>query len=259
MARINVNNLSRLLKEVHNAQKMWKKQNYEESVIEFKDEIEKILEVLNFYGKWKSKFQGENIAEKMMPEIFMDGLTSLHFALLGLYKYANMVLRSQLETALRLIYFMDHPREYEWWLDGNEWYKGVRQTYVWGEDFSYFKQIGKINKFDKECEAKKKIFSGSGSGKTGDLLKEIYGNLSKSIHTSAQHFQTSIGRFSPKYSKPKMEEWIKSCMDLQCYILVSMILSFPDEFKKMSTTEQSTILSKGVVDPTYIDKIKALI
>jgi|GEM_PF-2499532 len=259
MARINVNNLPRLLKNVHTAQKKWRQQNYEQSIVEFKDENEKILEIMNFYGKWKGHFHGKKIAEKMIPEIFMDGLTSMHFALLGLYKYANMCLRSQLETALRLIYFIDHPREYGWWLNSNEWYKSVRQNYVWGEDFSYFKQIDFINKFDKDCEGKKKIYSPSSSGKTGDLLKDIYGKLSKSIHTSAQHFQTSTGKFSPKYSKPRMEEWIKSCKDLQCYILISLILSFPNEFKKMSPTEKNMILTKGVVDQDYIDKINKII
>ncbi|NQU98429.1 hypothetical protein HQ533_03095 [Candidatus Woesearchaeota archaeon] len=259
MARINVSTFPRMLKSVHNAQKKWRQQNYENSITKFKDEIEKTLEILNFYGKWKSKFSGQKITDKMIPEIFMDGLSSLHFALWGQYKYANMGLRSQLETALRLIYFMDHPREYEWWLSGNEWYKGQKGAYVWGDDFNYFKQIDKINKFDKNLAGEKKIYSSSSSGKSGNLLKEIYGKLSKSIHTSAQHFQTSIGRFSPKYSMSKMETWLKSCKDLQCYIIVSLILSFPKEFKKMSSIERSTILTKGVVDSVYIKKINEVI
>ena len=258
MVRINVNNLPRMLRSVHNAQNQWRQQNYAKSVNEFKDDIEKILEILNFYGKWKSKFSGQ-IAEKMMPEIFMDGLTSLYFALFGFYKAANMGLRSQLETALRLIYFMDHLREYEWWLNGNEWYKGQKGTYVWGDEFNYFKQIDKISEFEKDLDSNKKIYSGSSSGKTGNLLKEIYGKLSMSIHTSAQHFQTSTSKFTPKYSRPKMEEWIKSCRDLQCYIIVSLILCFPKEFNKMSTTEKSAILNKGVVEEDYINKINGLI
>lgn len=259
MARIKVNDFPRLLKNVHNAQKKWRPQNYKNSIAEFWDKIEEILEILNFYGKWKNKFQEVKIAEKMIPEIFMDGLNSLYFALLGLYKYANMCLRSQLETALRFIYFIDHKREYEWWLSGNEWYKSSKQAYVWGDDFSYFKNIDIINKFDKGCEGGKKIYSSSGSGRSGDLMKEIYSKLSKSIHTSATHFQTSTGKFSPKYSKPRMQDWIKSCKDLQCYIIISLILSFPSEFKKMSTTESDTILTKSIADQDYIRKIKELI
>lgn len=259
MARIKVNDFPRLLKSVHNAQKKWRPQNYGKSITEFHDNIEEILEILNIYGKWKNKLQEIEIAEKMIPEIFIDGLNGLYFALLGLYKYANMCLRSQLETALRFIYFIDHKREYEWWLSGNEWYKSLKQAYVWGDDFSYFKNIDIINKFDKDCEGSKKIYSSSRSGKSGDLMKELYSKLSKSIHTSAGHFQTSTGVFSPKYLKHGMQYWIKSCKDLQCYIIISLILSFPSEFKKMSSTEKDTILTKSIADKDYIRQIKKLI
>ena len=58
MARINVNTLPRMLKSVHKAQNKWRQQNYAKSVNEFKNEIEQILEILNFYGKWKSNGMG---------------------------------------------------------------------------------------------------------------------------------------------------------------------------------------------------------
>jgi hypothetical protein len=259
MEGIKVNDFPKLLKNVHNAQKKWRPKNYMNSIAEFHDEIEEILEILNFYGKWNNKFQEVKIAEKMIPEIFMDGLNSLYFALLGLYKYANMCLRSQLETALRFIYFIDHKKEYEWWLSGNVWYKKSKQAYVWGDDFSYFENIDIISKFDKGCEGGKKIYSSSGSGKSGDLMKEIYSKLSKSIHTSATHFQTSTGKFSPKYSKRGMNDWIKLCKDLQCYIIISLILSFPSEFNKMSKKDINTILEKSISDNDYIREIKSLI
>ncbi|MCK4729895.1 MAG: hypothetical protein KAT28_01110 [Candidatus Aenigmarchaeota archaeon] len=256
MVRFQINNLPTLIKTVHNAQKIWRKQNWEKSIIDQDNNIEKVLEILNLYGKWKNKFHGDKIAEKIMPEIFADGINGLHFALLGLYKYANMCLRSQMESALRMIYFIDHKIEYDWWLNDNEWYINVKQKYVWGSDFTYFKQLSKIDTFDQQCNANKKIYSGR---KTGDLLKRLYAQLSKSIHTSADHFQTSTGRYSPKYDEAKFQEWIKNCNDLQCYIMISLILAFPDIFKKMTSSEQDSILNKAIVDLDYIQKIQSVI
>jgi len=261
MSKLKIALLPKLLQNVHKAQKKWRQTNYETSIKEFQNEIEQILEILNYYGKWNSKFKGDEIAEKMLPEIFMDGLNSLNLATFGLYKYANMCLRSQLETALRLIYFIDHKREFGWWVNENEWYSKSKQylNYVWGDDFSYFKQIENIAEFDDKTTGDKKIYSSTSSGKSGDLLKKVYGKLSKSIHTSAQHFQTSTGKFSPKYSKPKMEDWIKTCKDVQCFIIVSVILSFPIEFKKMTQSEQNAILTKGVVDTEYKQFIEEIL
>lgn len=256
MARFKIDDLPQLLKAVHNAQNKWRKQNWKKSIIDESNEIEKVLEILNLYGKWKNKFHGDIIAEKIIPEIFADGINGLHFALLGLYKYANMCLRSQMESALRMIYFIDHKIEYEWWLNDNEWYLNIKQTYVWGSDFIYFKQLSKINAFDRQCNANKRIYSGK---KSGDLLKILYAQLSKSIHTSADYFQTSTGRYSPKYDKAKFQEWIKNCNDLQCYIMISLILAFPHIFKEMTTTEQSHILNKAIIDPDYIQKIRSVI
>ena len=257
MDRFKIDDLPPLVKTVHNAQKKWRKQNWEMSIIDQDDDIERVLEILNIYGKWKNKFHGDKIAEKIMPEIFTDGINGLHFALLGLYKYANMCLRAQMESALRMIYFINHKIEYEWWLNDNEWYINVKQKYVWGSDFIYFKQLSKINAFDQQCVNDKRIYSGN--NKKGNLLKGLYSQLSKSIHTSADYFQTSTGRYSPKYDKEKFQEWIKNCNDLQCYIMISLILAFPHIFKEMTPTEQNHILNKAIIDPNYIQEIRSVI
>ncbi|MFH2106491.1 MAG: hypothetical protein ABII22_04470 [Candidatus Micrarchaeota archaeon] len=257
MRKITISKLPKLLQTVHKAQVKWKNDNYSESVHDFQNEIESILELLNLYAKWKSKFHDEKITQKMFPEIFMDGISSLHFALLGLYKYSNMCLRSQLETALRLIYFIDHKREYNWWLQDNEWYRKQSLSYVWGSDFSYFKELKNIRDFDNACDGPKKIFSAK--KKKGDLLENIYGQLSKSIHASATHFQTSTGRYSPRYTKNKMEEWISNFKKIQCYIFICLILVFPEEFKKMIASDQDVILNKGIGDADFIRIIKTVI
>jgi hypothetical protein len=171
---------------------------------------------------------------------------AVHFACTGLYKYAYICLRAQLETSLRLVYFSAHSVEFKWWLDGNEWYRSGLQKDVWGEGYSYFTNLDLIKKFDKD----KELFV---------RIKNSYSRLSKYVHSSPESFQTRPGSISPKYNIGQFKIWLDMSNEILDYINLIFILSFYDKFISLSPTEQKTILEKGIMDRKFKAKLKEVL
>lgn len=243
MSAFRTNNLKSLTKKVHESQRKWRDKNWKKTMGKHGDEIEDILEKISVFNKWEDKLKSEKVAKKLFPEIFIDAFSSVHFACFGFYKYANMCLRSELETTLRLIFFATHPVEFKWWIEGNMVYKNILNPAkdVWGQGFLYFENLENVQKFEKNCSNDKKIFSAK-------KFKNLYSFLSQFIHTSAGHFQSRPGKFSPAYDKEEFRTWFDRCKEVQTYINILLALSFSNVFKGMSVNAKDIVLTKGIGD-----------
>ena len=254
MVVFKIGNLPTEVKNIHESQNKWRGKNWKETLKKHSQDIEKLLKKINLFDIWSNKLQTIPATKALIREIFMDAFISIHFAGYALYKYANMCLRSELEMALRLIFFSTHPTEFKWWTEGNEWYR-KSQNYpdVWGRSYHYFEYLDNIKEFEELCDEDKKLFGGSGID-----IKKIHKILSKSIHSGAGYFQTRPDRISPKYNISEFNNWHKIYEKVQSYINILLVLSFKDKFKDMTPVQKNKILDRGM-DNYHKERVKQVI
>src|SRR3989304_7886553 len=146
MAKFDPNNLPELTKSMYVAQQNWSAQNWKDTLLKHSKEVEELFKKIKVYDLWENILRDKHgsVSNDLIPEIRMDAILSVHFACMGLYKQANVCLRAQLETALRLVHFSTHPVEFKWWRDGivdlggQEW---------WGKGYDYFCRLVKVKGF----------------------------------------------------------------------------------------------------------------
>lgn len=242
-------------KTIHKNQNKWRRKNWEKTLKENKQDIEKLITKINLFDIWANKLQSFSPAKILIPEIFMDACISIHFAGYGLYKYTHMCLRSELETTLRLVYFSTHEVEFNWWAKGNEWY---REKYnwpdVWGRGYTYFTLLDVIDDFEELCDDRKKLFGEKGKG----AISRVHKELSKFIHSGAGHFQTRADRVSPEYNPDEFRGWHETYERVQIYIHIILALGFADKFKDMASSQRNKILNIGI-DDYYREKVKQVL
>lgn len=243
MKPFNIDNLKPPLKDVYEAQNKWCDTNWQETLKKHNKELNKSLEKADLFDVWSNKLQNDSVAKSLIPEVFMDAYLSIHFACMGLYKYANSCLRSELETALRLVYFSTHPIEFGWWCDGNEWYKGKD---VWGSGYVYFELLNNMKEFDKNLSDEKKLFV---------RIRNIYGVLSQYVHSSKSTFQTH-SKFSPKYNIEDFKNWSGYFNETQQFVNIILTLGLDKKFYGMNKNDQKKILKIGLYDKDYKKRVK---
>lgn len=247
--------LPKLTKAMYDSQEKWCNKNWSSTLEKHSGETEKLLEKINIFDIWSNALQDSEPAKKLIPEIFVDAYMAIHFASMALYKYAYMCLRSQLETVLRLVYFSAHSIEFGWWLEENEWYRsGLKTKDVWGEGYNYFANIKYIKDFDKKCGKGGKLFTGK-----GNKIRKIYSKLSKYVHSSAKSLQTTPESFSPKYKIGDFKRWANEFTEIQDYVNIILILSFPEKFEAFAHTEQRRLLEIGIGKREYGEIIRDII
>lgn len=232
-------------KRVHESQNRWRRRNWEKTLNEHKQGIEKLIKNISLFDVWSNKLQDIDVAKILIPEIFMDAYISIHFAGYGLYKYAYMSLRSELETAMRLVFFSTHPVEFKWWSNNDDWYFTTPEyPIVWGKGHPYFQHVEIIKRFEKKCgDANKRLFEKNDRG-----IKGLYRELSGSIHSGREHFQTRPDRVSPTYDSAQFEKWNYIYEKVQIYIHIMLALGFVEKFKSMNLTNRNKILDVGIGD-----------
>lgn len=241
------------LRAMHESQEKWRKKAWEETLTKHKNELEKMLEKVNLFDIWSDALQHNEATKRLLPEIFMDVYIAIHFAGYGLYKYANICLRSQLETALRLIYFATHPVEFDWWCSGNESYRsGLANKDVWGEGYRYFEELDSVKQFEGKCSIGQRLFRG------GKRVSNIYKKLSTYVHSGMFSFQTKPGEFSPRYKISDFKLWCKNFNEIQQYINILLILGFLKEFKEIHGSEKDRILQVGI-NKSYRTKLQEIL
>lgn len=245
-----IKELPELARALYDTEKSWRPKNWNKTIKTEYGDIEEVIKKNQLFDIWSNILQDLEVARKLLPEIIMDSYFSLNFTGYGLYKYAHMALRSELETTLRLVFFSTHQIEFEWWLDGNEWFRDNAMGDVWGKSYGYFAQLKTIKKFESLCENNNKLFGGKNVG-----IKGLYSRLSQFIHSGASSLQTSPERFSPIYNHNEFKEWYKTYIKVDCYINLILILGFSEQFKEITQRKKDKILNHGI-DSYYKDKVE---
>ena len=224
----------------------WNESNWKLTLSNHDEEIKNLLDKLNLFSIWTDTLSDNDAAAKLLPEIFYDSYMAIHFTAMGLYRYANMCLRSELETTLRLVFFSTHPIEFMWWREGKDMFEITGKNHVWGNNYNYFIHLDKVSEFNLKCRDSKKLFV---------KVKESYKNLSSYVHTSSSAFQTSPGSISPKYNVDLFEDLESVFVDIQDFIHIILILAFFNQFKCASIQNQNAIIEFGINHKFYKKKI----
>lgn len=239
MAKLKIADLPDKTKIMHTTQNKWRKKNWEDTLRNKTIDLENLLSLIEVFDIWKNRLPKDDATKSLSREIFADAYMSIHLACFGLYKNAYMSLRSQLETAMRLIYFSNHPLEYRLWIGGDEKWIGdlLKGSDVWGLNFKYFLYIPTVNQLEDDLPQSNKLINGS-----SPKLKELYSKLSKHVHSGGPFLQTRRGQLSQKYNQVEFDAWSILFKDVQKYINILFALCFSETFKKMPGHETNLIL-----------------
>lgn len=220
----------------------WNKSNWKSTLSKHDEEVKNLLDKLNLFSIWTDTLSDNDAATKLLPEIFYDSYMAIHLAAMGLYKYANMCLRSELETTLRLVFFSAHPVEFKWWSEGKKIFGITGKKHVWGDDYNYFIHLDKVKEFHTKCGENEKLFTN---------VKKSYDILSTYVHTSSRAFQTSPGSISPRYNLGLFNGLKTEFIKIQDYIHTILILTFFNEFNSTSRQNKDDIINYGINYASY--------
>jgi hypothetical protein len=231
----------------------WRKKNWEDTLRNEANDLDALLSIIEVFDIWINRLPKNDATKSLSREIFADAFMSVHLACFGLYKNAYMSLRSELETAMRLIYFSRHSLEYELWQNGDEkWIHDLlKGSDVWGESFKYFLYISEVNQLEGSIQQNLKLVNGSAR------LKEIYSRLSKHVHSGGPFLQTRKVHLSPKYNQAEFDSWSEIYRDVQKYINILFALCFSDTFRRMLANESDLILNLAI-GSDYKDDVKQI-
>lgn len=177
------------------------------------------------FKNWKLSLHhlGVKDLDLLLNELFEDINASYFLALLGLYRSAHMHMRSSIELALQLLYFLHHPIEYELWKKG---------------EF--------VIKFDKLQE----YFSNHPNFKTDikTLLQNIFKNwkiFSKHIHGESPIFfqcEKDI-RKTNNFSKQDFGIWKTNFEKNVYYLNKFFLLFFKNDFNHIPEASRNILTS----------------
>lgn len=235
-----------LTKIMYESQQKLNKKNWEDTLKANHRQVEKLLVKVIIFDTWRNKIERKYSKSapdliNLIIEIFMDSYISVHFACMSLYKQAHVSLRAELETALRLVYFLSHSVEFKWWRDDKGYFDAGK---VWGKDYKYFTHIDEIHSFNSKLKIQ--LF---------DKIRSVYKTLSKYVHSSFPSFQTTIQGVTPAYDKYEFSKWVDRFKEVQKYVNTVLALGFAEYFKTFGATNQRKIL-KVIEDATYKKGLK---
>ena len=130
MPRLKITDLPENTKIMHEIQRGWRNKNWENSLRNHSNDLEDLLSLIALFDYWTNSLPTDDATGLLSKEIYTDAYFSIHLACFGLYKNAYMSLRSQFETAMRLIYFSNHPLEFKLWQNGDEKWIGSIVSFV---------------------------------------------------------------------------------------------------------------------------------
>lgn len=253
MSQLQPQDLPEWVRVLHETQEQWVDRNWEETLAAHPQETDNLLEALSAFDVWQEALQEEEANAKLIPEIFADGYIAIHLACWGLYKYAHMCLRSELETALRLVFFAEHRIELAWWQEGKElWRQTPGSKDVWGPAYKYFQMLPEVRRFDNSCDEAKRLFGPKG-------IPHLYSELSKHIHSGADYFETAADRTAPSYKQENLQLWFAKASSVLTFTHILFTLAFTDVFQQLEEADRNEIMTKGIREEYYRVKLEEVV
>lgn len=209
-------------------------ENLNQSLVAFGSDVDQIIRSSESLNCWSNALQAHGLAS-LVSEIFIDIYASIHFSLCGLYKYADMALRSALENTLNVAYFHGHPVEYSWWQKGSEWYLTNKQPHPWGDGYNYFQLLAS------------ELPGNRGENTIEKELSAEYRALSKSIHSTSLKLQTKGLKLAPTVDIARFKQWSERMNRVLSLINSVLVLALQDKFGKM-TKPDTKLISEVILD-----------
>ncbi len=243
MPNFKISDLPEKTKIMHDTQIKWRKKNWLETLKNHSNDLEDLLALIELFDFWKNRLTRNEASKYLFKEIYSDAYYSIDLAGVGLYKNSYMSLRSEFETAMRLIYYSTHPLEFKLWQRGDEKWIGelLKGPDVWGQNFKYFMYIPEMIEIEEHTPANLKLINGN-----NPKLRVLYKNLSKHVHSVGPYLQTRFGRLAVKYNIDEYNSWIEMFKEVQKFINILFALCFSDKFKNMPSGESDQILNVAI-------------
>ncbi len=245
--------LPRLTKIMYDSQLRLNTKNWEDTLKANHQEVERLLEMISIFDSWRTSLERAygDVARDLIKETFMDAYMSVHFACMALYKQAHVSLRTELETALRLVYFSSHPVEFKWWRDDKDYFHG---RHVWGDKFDYFRNLEYFQRFEQRAV---KLFETENRNNPNNIGK-LYKILSKYVHSGFPAFLTTMQSVAPVYKRADLNLWIVNFKEVQKCINTILALGFSAEFKAFDAIVQRNVL-RVIRDRNYKRGLKQVL
>lgn len=230
--------LPQLTKIMYDSQQKLNVNNWESTLKVNQNKVENCLEKIKVFDSWRNKLKDAHgeIAKSLIQETFLDAYMSVHFACMALYKQAHVSLRTELETALRLVYFSTHPVEFKWWREDKDYFHG---KHVWGERFDYFRNLEYFQRFEEKSRIK--LFETDNKNNPFNIGK-IYKILSKYVHSGFPAFLTTMQSVAPAYKRADFNTWVVNFKEVQKCVNTILALGFPTEFKSLGVDSERKVL-----------------
>lgn len=177
------------------------------------------------FNNWKKGLNSINkkMLDHLFDEIQLDVNSSFHLSAYGLYRTANMHLRSSIELSLQLIFFYDHPVELEQWRNEKFIVKHEKLT-------TYIKEHPKF--YDEDINKSVSLLI--------DKITKKWKYFSKHIHAeSLSYFQTEkVSNKKNSFEIKDFNIWKKDFIEtvrllneLYCLFFSSEQIRFPTNIK----------------------------
>ncbi len=181
------------------------------------------------FKNWKEGINhiGCDELNDIFDELHQDINSSYYLASMGLYRTANMHLRSLIELSLQLLYFFDHSIEFEKWKVGNFLIKHDKLK-------DYLKEYPSFN----TPELKTKVDT------VVEQISKAWKNFSKHIHAeSLIYFQTQKTSDSSNcFSVADYGKWKSHFVKIVKKLHELFMLFFSEQFKLFPSTNKELLV-----------------
>lgn len=185
------------------------------------------------FKNWKEGINSAGCVDlnEIFDELHQDVNASYYLSLMGLYRTANMHLRSLIELSLQLLYFYEHPVELKKWKFGK-----------------FIIKFDKLSEYLKEYPGFSDEQTLTQAGRLIDQISKEWKNYSKHIHAeSLIYFQTQKKSGCNKsFNIEDFSVWKSSFVKIVLKINNLFMLFFSEQYR-LFPSHNKDLLSMGLV------------
>lgn len=173
--------------------------NYRTAICENEEVYMQVIMYLNSVEKFSTLVEDEQIV-LVMKEVCHDLISSVYMASNGMYRNAYICLRSAIELALAVLYFLDHNFDFLLW-------KQNKYDVKWSVLNN--RELGVLSNkyFNLFCETKADFTDFI------ERVENIYHNCSEYVHGKFSFMQTNFMntaiKYEPSVFKAWSEDWVE--------------------------------------------------
>ena len=200
-----------------------------------------IIMYLNSVEVFCDLLENEQI-KLVMNEVCYDLISSVYMASNGMYRNAYICLRSAIELALAVLYFLDHNFDFLLWQEN-------QYDVKWAVLNNKEQGVLSNRYLNLFCE------SNTDFGRFIEKVEDIYHNCSEYVHGKYSFMQTNFMQTKIKYDSSIFKEWSENWFDEVKVITLLLAIrlhkklgELNDEIKKQLAEDAKDYELRGVFD-----------